>query len=81
MAGIPTTWRTIVFTSAIYRFVIRYVHALSSIPEFTCKARDKPIERTHPHRQSHQRMIFEAKAWKREQNSFSRIRGHSRKSR
>ena len=35
-----------VFTSAIYRFVVRYVHALSRIPEFTCKARDKPIEGT-----------------------------------
>jgi hypothetical protein len=33
-----------VLTSATYRFVIRYAPGPSRIPEFTCKARHKPIE-------------------------------------
>jgi hypothetical protein len=46
MPGIPTVLRSTFFTSGTYRFRHPNADALSRIPEFTCKARDKPIEGT-----------------------------------
>jgi hypothetical protein len=79
MAGIPTAWRS---TFSYPRYTDSSSDMSMPFRRFrSSRARPETSPRKGPTRtvSATSGMIFEAKAWKREQNSLSRIRGHSKK--